>query len=46
MNAPIVYNIKVLRHFDEECVGIIQLGGIATFWSIRTILFKKSYMKT
>ena len=30
----------VLKHFVEECVGSIQLGGIKTFWSSRTFWLK------
>ena len=26
----IVYNMGVLKHFVEECVGSIQLGGTGT----------------
>ena len=44
MSSPVVYNIEVLEHFDEQCVGSIQLEGIGTFWSIRTSLVKKSFL--
>ena len=35
--------MKVLKHFVEEGIG--SIGGIETFWGIRTFLVKKSYMK-
>ena len=35
----------ILKHIAEECVGSIKLGSIGTFWSIKTFLIKKSYMK-
>ena len=29
--ASVIYNIRVLKHFVEECAGSIQYGGIETF---------------
>ena len=30
--ALVVYNIKVLKNFIEECAGAMQLGVIGTFF--------------
>ena len=38
--VSVVYNMEVLKHFLEECASSMQLGGIKTFWSIRTFLVK------
>ena len=32
--------MEVLKHLLEECVSSIQLGGIGTFWSIKTFWLK------
>ena len=32
--------MEVLKHFVEECVFSIQLGGLEIFWSIRRFLVK------
>ena len=38
--ALVVYNMEVLNYFVEECVGSMKLGGIGTFWNIRTFWLK------
>ena len=35
-----VFSMGVLKHFLQECISSIQLGGIETFWSIRTLQLK------
>ena len=45
-NTRIIYITHVLTHvIFYNSYSSIQLGSIGTFWSIRTFLIKKSYMK-
>ena len=38
--VSVVYNMGILKHFVEECIGNIQYEGIGTFWIISTIWSK------